>query len=244
MNEELLDNQTAKNFNSFISTATNNGTTFAISGDGWGITPQGTTVKFKKKNKMPVKIFFGLMKKKMGLLKDFSYKRRIAKLEKAVKESEDLGQIAFSEELMKKLLVLCREAEMWAMGKKIFLDRETFNRFKDATERSVALTSLKNYARPIPDKVLKEKKKCDDVKLFDGYAVMHYDDKETVKETEKETVERRAKDPILFGIVEYSNRLYFVDDWEDEYCDLTLDDIIDKLDLEDEDITLSKKIEI
>lgn len=243
MNEELLNSQTlTNNFipSNFITSASQ----FAISGDGWGITPQGTTIKFNKKGKMPVKIFFGLMKKKMGFLKDYSYKKRIAKLEEAVKTAEKLGQIAFSEELMKKLLVLCREAEMWAMGKKIFLDRETFNKFKDATERPIALTPLKNYARPIPDKVLKEKKKCDDVKLFDGYAVMHYDDKETVKETEKETVERRVKDPILFGVVEYSNRLYFIDDWEDEYCDLTLDDIIDKLDLEDEDITLSKKIEI
>ena len=31
----------------------------------------------------------------------------------------------------------------------------------------------------------------DDAKLFDGYAIMHYDDKNTIKETEKEKKERR-----------------------------------------------------
>jgi len=245
MNEEFL-NKRAGDFipSNFLTSIGTTASTFVISGDGWGITPQGTTINFRKNGKMPVKIFFGLMKKKMGILKDYSYKKRIAKLEEAVKEAEKLGQIAFSEELFKKLLVLCREAEMWAMGKKIFLDRETYNKFKNSTERPIALTPLKNYARLIPKKVLDEKEKCDKVRLFDGYAVMHYDSPETVKETEKETVERRSKDPILFGVVEFSNRLYFIADWEDEYCDLTLDDIIDKLDLEDEDITLSKKVVI
>lgn len=238
-NEDLL----SKNITWFptISSETNN---FSITANGFGITPNGTMVKFNKKNKMPVKIFFKLMKRKMGILKDYSYKKRIAKLENAVKEAEKLGQIAFSEELIKKLLVLCREAELWAMGKKMFLNRDIFDKFQNATEKTVLLTPIKNYARPIPRKVLDEKAKCDKAKLFDGYAVMHYDSKDVVKETEKETSERRSKDPILFGVIEYSDRLYFVVDWEDEYCDLTLDDIIDKLQLEDEDITLSKKIKL
>jgi len=237
MNEEFF---TGTSTSQFISSTASD---FAISGNGWGITPNGTTVKFDKKNNMPVKIFFGLMKKKMGILKEYSYKKRIERIEEAIIVAEKQGQIAFSEELIKKLLVLSREAEMWTFGKKIFLDRNIFEMFKSKTKKTVSLTALKNYARPIPESVLKEKKRCDDAKLFDGYAIMHYDDKEAVKETEKEKVERQ-KDPILFGVVEYSDRLYFVDDWIDSQCNLTLDEIIDKLDLEDEDITLSKKIVI
>jgi len=38
---------------------------------------------------------------------------------------------------------------------------------------------------------------------------------------------QKMKDPILFGMIKESNRLYFIDDWEDEYCDLTFDEIID-----------------
>lgn len=251
-NNDLLTDNT--NFNNFIwsdgngTTATANISTgvsgdITISGDGWGTTPEGTMVKATKKEGMPVKIFFKLMKKKMGILKDYSYKKRIKKIESALQEAEDQGQVAFSEELLRKLLILCREAEMFANGKKIYIDRAIYDKFKDKTSKQVALTPLKNYARPIPDSVLKEKDKCDKAKLFDGYVVMHYDDNTTVKETDTER-ETREKDPILFGIVQNSEKLYFVDDWEDEYCDLTLDDIIDKLELEDEDITMSKKIEL
>lgn len=242
-NDDLLkeDGFNPDNFIGF-NTGTSTASNFVISGEGWGITQNGTMVKAKKKEGMPVKIFFSLMKKKMGILKDYSYKKRIKLLEKAVEQADKQGQIAFSEELLKKLMVLCREAELWAMGKKIFLDRETYDKFRNKTERPVALTPLKNFARPIPQDVLDEKERCDDANLFDGYAVMHYDGEGVVKETEKEVKERREKDPILFGVVQYSNRLYFVADWEDELCDLTLDDIIDTLSLKDEDTTLSKKI--
>ena len=241
-NNNILESE--QTFNSFVSMETGTNDNFVISGNGWGITPQGTKVELKKSSKMPVKIFFSLMRKKMGILKDYSYQKRIAKLEKAVEEAEKSGQIAFSEELLRKLLVLCREAEIYVAGKKIFLSRNYFDRFCDKTERPVSLTPLKNYARPIPQKVLDEKKKCEDLKLFDGYAVMHYDGKDAVRETDKEKKERREKDPIMFGVVRDSDKLYFIADWEDEFCDLTLDDIIDSLELEDRDVTFTKNIKI
>lgn len=36
----------------------------------------------------------------------------------------------------------------------------------------------------------------------------------------------RAKDPILFGMIANSDKLYFVADWTDDYCDLTLDKML------------------
>lgn len=241
-NDDIATNSNGSWLHTFHSGTTSSITT--MMGEAVGVSPQGTAVKMKKESKMPVKIFFSLMKKKMGVLKDYKYENRIAKLEEAVLEAEKNGQIAFSEELLKKLLVLAREAELWAMGKKIYLNREHYDQFKYKTARTVALTPLKNYARPIPQRVLDEKAKCDEAKLFDGYAVMHYDDNKTVKETEQDKKERREKDPILFGVIQYSEKLYFVADWEDEFCDLTLDDIIDSLDLKDEETTLAKKITI
>lgn len=224
-----------------ISSGTASSPTIWVEGAAKAKTKAGTSIKATKRPGMPVQIFFSLMKKKMGILKDYSYSRRIKLLEQAVDKAQADGQIAFSEELMKRLFVLCREAELWAMGKKIFLDRPVFDRFRHKTQRSVSLTPLKNYARPIPQIVLDEKKRCDDAHLFDGYVIMHYDDPVTVKETEQEKQERRERDPILFGVVEYSDRLYFVADWEDEFCDLTLDDILNTLDLDETELTLSKK---
>lgn len=46
--------------------------------------------------------------------------------------------------------------------------------------------------------------------------------------------ERRVKDPILFGTFQDTEsktlleRFYFIADWEDEYCDLTLGKMVEK----------------
>lgn len=37
------------------------------------------------------------------------------------------------------------------------------------------------------------------------------------------------KDPILFGVMEHSRKLYYIGDWKDEYCDLTLEDMFTSL---------------
>lgn len=39
--------------------------------------------------------------------------------------------------------------------------------------------------------------------------------------TQKE--KEKAKDPILFGVIQGSRKLYFIGDWIDDYCDLTLE---------------------
>ena len=35
------------------------------------------------------------------------------------------------------------------------------------------------------------------------------------------------KDPVVFGIIKETDKLYFVADWIDEYCDLTFRKIVD-----------------
>jgi len=188
-NQDLLGNISI-NQNGWISFPSTTGNSYSISGDMLANTFNGSKVGMTKKTKMPPRIFFKLMKRKMGILKDYKYKKRIEKLEQAVKKAEELGQIAFSEELFKKLLVLVREAEIYAFGLKIFLSRDIYEEFKNKTERAVRLTPLKNYARPIPQSVLDKKIKCDENKLFNGYVVMHYDEPGAVKEKQKEEIEK------------------------------------------------------
>lgn len=188
---------------------------------------------------MPVSFFFTLMKKKMSVLEGIKFKGRIARLEKMLDEANKAGQIAFSEELIRKILVCMRESEMYAQGYKVFLTREIYERFCTKTAKRVLLTKMDNYSRVIPSDVVEKLDAAEKLKLFDAYYVMHYDSPNTVKETEKEVV-KRQKDPILFGAIAYSDKLYYIADWEDEFCDLTLEDIVDKLDLKDEEITISK----
>ena len=130
-------------------------------------TPNGSQITMKKKAAMPAEFFFNLMKKKMGFLKDHSYATYMKKIEKMVNKAAKEGQIAYSEELMKKFFVLMREAEMYAAGYRIFLPRDIFEQFRYKTKRTVQITALKNYARPIPDDVMEKGEETKKLKIFD-----------------------------------------------------------------------------
>lgn len=87
---------------------------------------------------------------------------------------------------------------------------------------------MKNYLRVIPDNILEKKKMFDKWECFDNYVILHFDiNDDSTQLTEKEI--EKAKDPILFGVISGSRKLYFVGDWIDEYCDLTLDKFIKTL---------------
>jgi hypothetical protein len=90
------------------------------------------------------------------------------------------------------------------------------------------LTWMKNYVRVIPVEVIEEKKKFDNLGIFDNYVILHFDlNNESTRMTNKEV--EQAKDPILFGVFRDSRKLYFIGDWVDEYCDLTLDKFYETL---------------
>ena len=66
--------------------------------------------------------------------------------------------------------------------------------------------------------------------IFDEFYVIFTD--YTGSEERKVEKERRDKDPILFGVFKnatnVADRFYFLGDWVDEYCDLTLDKMIEQ----------------
>ena len=84
-------------------------------------TLNGTFMKMEQKPGMPPEFFFKLMKKKMGVLKDRSYRKYLGKIEKMVDKANKDGQIAYSEDLMREFYVLLREAEMYGANFRIFL---------------------------------------------------------------------------------------------------------------------------
>lgn len=101
--------------------------------------------------------------------------------------------------------------------------------------RQLAFSNLERYPRVIPQKNAKLIKQAK--KYFDSIYILYTAKKE---EVEKEKI---AKDPIAFGVVKYkgsenspnitrntsveSNHMFFITDWVDEYCDLTLDKLVE-----------------
>lgn len=58
--------------------------------------------------------------------------------------------------------------------------------------------------------------------------MLHYDpDARSYAESEEEKAAKR--DPILFGLIQGKRQLYFIGDWIDELCDLTLDQLADHM---------------
>ena len=48
--------------------------------------------------------------------------------------------------------------------------------------------------------------------------------------------EIKKRDPIVFGVIAGSNKLYYITDWVDEYCDLTLAKFVDTLKITTDDL--------
>lgn len=208
-----------------------------ISGEAVLTSGVGTEVKVKVSGISP-KLYFKYVKKKFGFLGGIKYERRIKKLEKLALEAEKDGQVALSEKFLSRLLKEIRESEMYAYGYKIFIESEHLQKFKYKVKGNcICETPLKNYVKIIPEDVKKKINEAIQRKVFDEIVIVHYDPNgRAIEKTEKE----EREDPIVFGKIEQGNRYYFIDDWEDEDCDLTIEDIVDKLALVDKDITLNK----
>ena len=99
---------------------------------------------------------------------------------------------------------------------------------KVGEDKNLKLTWIKNFNRIIPEKVYLAKKEADDRKIFDNYVILHYDPQDNGQEMTKAEKEKK-KDPILFGVFKNSRKLYFIADWKDEFCDLTLEEMFKTL---------------
>jgi len=146
-------------------------------------------------------------------------------VEKLIKEANAAGQIAYSEHLQKEKKRIAKELTLIGSGFLLYISSSDIDKFNKHANKAVKLDYIKNYCRKIPDKILEELQRAKQLGVFNDFKILHYDPTgEAVKLTEKE--KEAKKDPILFGQIGGSNRLYYIGDWIDEYCDLTLDDFL------------------
>lgn len=148
--------------------------------------------------------------------------------ESAIALARRAGQTALVERLSDGLEAFRCETLLLSLGMTKYLSEEDVVRFYRECEMGLRLDWIRNFARPIPAEVIGAKARADELRIFDNYVVLHYDPEgKSFAETEAEREKR--KDPILFGLVKGRRVLYFVGDWVDEVCDLTLDQLADKL---------------
>lgn len=141
------------------------------------------------------------------------------------------GQTKAMKKLMFHLEAIERERDIVKMGIDTFIYRDDIERYIDNIAKdTVKIIELENYEREIPDEIVEV---IDLVKdKFDQLYVVFTDyTGEVERQVEKE---RREKDPILFGTFQdhdkgvVIDRFYYLGDWEDEYCSLTLDKMVNE----------------
>jgi hypothetical protein len=153
----------------------------------------------------------------------------------AIETAKSNGQIAFLEILRDKKDGVLAETKLLEVGEVKYVTEEDVVKFykkANLKNRMLKLTWIKNYARMIPEDVIEAKKKFDGSELFDNYVILHFDKFDNSTQMTKAEVEK-AKDPILFGVLKGTRNLYYIGDWIDEYCDLTLDKFLSTLEMEE-----------
>lgn len=142
------------------------------------------------------------------------------------------GQKKGMRKLMFHLECIEKERELVKMGIDTFIYRDDIEEYIDnVAKNTVKIIELENYEREIPDEIVELIGVVKD--KFDQLYVVFTD--YTGKVEKQIERERRDKDPILFGTFQNQlnrtviDRFYYLGDWEDEYCDLTLDKMVNEV---------------
>ena len=205
----------------------------AITYIGSGNLYEGGIKIHKDHGKIAPELYFTYIKKKFNILERMKLDARIKKIEAAFDEAVEAGQSFLADKILHEYSREIRESIILAKGISRYIEREDLIKYKHKIkEGHISDTLLKDYTRIIPKPILEKVKSLKDI--FDGFVIYHYYEEAIEKKVEKkqkitETEKAKLRDPIIFGIIRETNRLYFVDDWEDEFCDLTFDDIVDQI---------------
>lgn len=144
-----------------------------------------------------------------------------------MKKYKLLGQKKMIRKLMFLVHCVPKEKQLLDMGINTFIYKDDIEEYINSVERKVVkIIELKNYPRDIPDELVPIIQNTQEI--FDEYFVLFTD--YTGKVERQVEKERRERDPILFGAFldnrELNDKLYYLGDWVDEYCDLTLEKLI------------------
>lgn len=149
-----------------------------------------------------------------------------------IKLGEKYSKLGQKESLKKLCFLadtLCQEEKLLNMGITTYIYKDVIEDYiEHVADKTVKIVELSRYMREVPDELVDVVEKTRDI--FDQFYVVFTD--YTGKEERKVEKERRDKDPILFGVFKkngnVSDRFYFLGDWVDEYCDLTLDKMVEQ----------------
>lgn len=193
----------------------------------------------KKNDELSATEYFNYLKEKRQNITDEELQKLYDGYLSLVEKYKVTGQKRIIEKLRFLVDNIEKERRVVSLGINTFVYRDDVENYIDNIAKDVVkIIELENYPRDIPDNIVDIIAKTKDI--FNKMYVVFTDYTGTV---EKQVAkERREKDPILFGTFQklrddkrnnsgtvLNDRFYFLGDWEDEYCDLTMDKFLQEV---------------
>ena len=188
-------------------------------------------MKKAKEHRINLLQFFSNLKVEAS--KEREFVDRVEQYVKLIKKAQILHQTAQEEKLIDKLIIHTYESILSISGFNKYVISEDLVNLQSKCDKELEIDYLKNFIRVIPDEVVEKKLKADSLMVFDNYCVIYYDPEgksyQETNEEERKKIDKIKKDPILFGLIYGSDKLYYIADWIDDLCDLTLDQVVEKI---------------
>ena len=186
-----------------------------ISGNG--------TINDGGKKGISATLYFKYVKSKLTKTQQKVLYSRLIKLKDLYDSANMCGQDGLADVLLTKLAITIREQEAVVCGYDKFILGADIKKFKGLVlDNNVSMCLLKNFPRPIPKKMITKIASAQSKGVFDEFHVLFLNPTNArTLPTQKEKI--IEKDPIVFGKFSFDDRYFYICDWIDEYCDLTLD---------------------
>lgn len=205
---------------------------------------------FKKHKKIAPATYFNNLKKQIVKIDDSNLSTMHDNALNLLNSYVEAGQEEAIKQTILNLECIQKEKKLIDLGINTYIYRQDIEEYIDSVaSKVIKIIELEKYPRKIPSNVAINIKNTKDI--FDQIYIVFTDYTGAIeKKVEKE---KREKDPICFGTFQSGkdnlviDRFYFLGDWVDEYCDLTIDKMIKEMkSVKDKDIkyTINTKQDI
>lgn len=143
-----------------------------------------------------------------------------AQLKSLILKTRSNGQVALAARLEKEHRTIIGEVVLKKNGLDKYLTEADVVSLLQKSDRGIRVDFWNDYPDIVPEDVIESKRRADALRVFDNWCVMHYDPEGSALKQMK--AEEWRRDPILFGLVIGSDRLYYVRDWTTGKDDLTV----------------------
>lgn len=182
--------------------------------------------------------YFNGVKSKKEQITAEAIKKELDYLPQQIEELTSIGQTGLANKLKHDVVNITKERILLNNGFDTYVHRrDVLQYIRLVKDKKVHIVELALFPRVIPNEPREILKKAQSLKLFSDFWVLYvdYSDDNTSVMTDKQKEERKKnRDPIIFGTFDKPenaelDKMFFICDWEDEYCDLTLDKMVKEL---------------